>query len=375
MRSFIIGLVGLIGVVAAQPGSIFGRMSIASVNAHPTDGKVPPQHAVVVSKSGDGKGSFSKISDALASLPNDNTEQTIFIFKGSYNEQLPSINRPGAVRFIGYTTGNPGQSYKDNQVTVFFSRGLSVSPLPEGHNDAETAVVSTASSRISWYNVNIVNTDNFDGAKASYVTLAASIYGNEIGFYACLLDVWQDTLLTGGTASYQYYESCLITGAIDFIWGYSKAYFKGCTIGAKRASSAITAQSRSSLSAVGGYIFDQCLFTAAPDATVDLTGRVYLGRPYSQYALVVIKNSYLDKTINPSGWKIWSKTDPRTDHITFAEFNYRGPSNWESNAAAREAFGHATLLSADTYSLESTMDSTSWIDMTYWSSITTPQPN
>lgn len=116
------------------------------------------------------------------------------------------------------------------------------------------------------------------------------------------------------------------------------------------------------------------MFTAAPDATVDLTGRVFLGRPYSQYALVVIKNSYLAKEIHPSGWKIWSATDPRTDHITFAEYNNSGPSNWESNTAARTAFQYATLLTADTYSLEDTMDSTSWIDTTYWDTITTPQP-
>lgn len=276
---------------------------------------------------------------------------------------------------IGYTTGNPGQSYKDNQVTLTYSRGLSVSPLPPGHNDAETAVVSTGSSRISFYNINIVNTDNLDGSEKSYVTLAASVYGNDVAFYACSFDGWQDTLLTGATAGYQYYESCYIGGAIDFIWGYSKAYFKGCTIGAKRASSTITAHSRSSLSAVGGYIFDQCMFTIAPKANAaDLTGRVYLGRPYSQYALVVIKNSYIDTTINPSGWKVWSATDPRTDHVTFAEYNNGGPGNWESNAAAREAFGHATLLKKDAYSLASTMDSTGWIDMTYWDSIVTPKP-
>jgi pectin methylesterase-like acyl-CoA thioesterase len=235
-------------------------------------------------------------------------------------------------------------------------------------------VISTESSRISFYNIDIVNTDNLDGFEESYVTLAASIYGNNIAFYACSFNGWQDTLLTAAKGGYQYYESCFVGGAVDFVWGYSQAYFKGCTIGAKRASSAITAHSRASLSAVGGYIFDQCLFTTAPDATVDLTGRVYLGRPYSEYALVVIKNSYIDKTINPSGWKIWSATDPRTDHITFAEFNNSGPSNWESNTAARTAFQYATLLSSDTYSLSSTMDSTSWIDMTYWDSIVTPQP-
>lgn len=90
--------------------------------------------------------------------------------------------------------------------------------------------------------------------------------------------------------------------------------------------------------------------------------------------MVVIKNSFIDSAISPSGWKIWSATDPRTDHITFAEYNNSGPSNWENNVAARQAFGFATLLASDTYSLQSVMDSTDWIDMTYWNSIVTPLP-
>lgn len=356
-------------------GTATGPTTTATINSHPDSGNVPPLGAVVVSKDGSNGAAYTSITAALASLPQDKTNQTIFIYPGTYNEQIPSVNRPGAVRIIGYTTGNPGQAYKDNQVTVSFARGLSVSPLPVGHSNAETSVFSTASSRISMYNVNMINTDNLDGAEPNYVTLAGSIYGNDIAFYACSFDGWQDTLLNGATAGYQYYESCYIGGAIDFIWGYSKAYFKGCTIGAKRKSSAITAHSRKSSTDIGGYIFDQCLFTAAPNAVDDLTNKVYLGRPYSQYALVVVKNSYLDATIIPAAWKIWSVTDPRTDHVTFAEFNNSGPSNWEQNVAARQSFGYATLLTSDTYSLVSVMDSTEWIDMTYFNSIVTPQPS
>lgn len=351
-----------------------GSTTTSTINAHPDSGAVPPANAIVVSVDGSHNASFTNLTAALASLPNDNTNQTIFLYAGSYNEQVPTINRPGAVRIIGYIAGNSGQSYKDNTVTVTFSRGLSVSPLPAGHSDAETATVQTVSSRISFYNIAMINTDNLDGAQASYVTLAASIYGNDIAFYGCSFDGWQDTLLTGSTTGYQYYESCYIGGAIDFIWGYSKAYFKGCTIGAKRKSSAITAHNRASSSAIGGYIFDNCLFTTAPGVADDLTNKVYLGRPYSAYAQVIVKNSYIDSTIAPAGWKIWSATDPRTDHITFAEFNNSGPSNWENNVAARQAFGFATLLTSDTYSLSSVMDSTEWIDMTYWNSIVTPSP-
>lgn len=350
-----------------------GSTATASVNAHPDSGTEPPQYAVIVSTD-NRNGSFANLTAALASLPSDSTNQTIFMYSGTYTEQVPSINRPGAVRIIGYTTGNPGQSYQDNKVTLTFARGLSVSPLPTGHSDAETATVSTASNRISFYNIDIINSENLDGSQASYVTLAASIYGNDIGFYACTFIGWQDTLLNGATAGYQYYESCYIEGATDFIWGYSKAYFKGCTLGAKKSKSAMTAQSRASSAAIGGYIFDQCLFTQSASATTDLTNTVYLGRPYSAYALVVVKNSYIDDVINPSGWKVWSLTDPRTDHITFAEFNNSGPSNWENNVAARQAFQNATLLTSDTYPLSSVMDSTSWIDLTYFGSITTPQP-
>ena len=355
-------------------GIVTGPTTTATVNAHPLSGTVPPADAIVVALDGGHNASYTKITAALASLPKDNTNQTIFVYPGSYNEQIPPVNRPGAVRIIGYTSGNPGRSYKDNQVTITFARGLSVAPLPAGRSNAETAVFATASSKISMYNINMINTDNLDGAEPSYVTLAASIYGNDIAFYGCSFDGWQDTLLNGARDGYQYYESCYIGGAIDFIWGYSKAYFKGCTIGAKRKSSAIAAHSRSSSTAIGGYIFDQCLFTAAPNAREDLTNKVYLGRPYSAYSLVVVKNSYIDSTIIPVGWKIWSNADPRTDYITFAEYNNSGPSNWENNAAARQSFGHATLLTSDTYPLSSVMDSTEWIDMTYWDSIVTPQP-
>lgn len=128
------------------------------------------------------------------------------------------------------------------------------------------------------------------------------------------------------------------------------------------------------MSAVGGYIFDQCLFAAAPNATADLNQQVYLGRPYNAYARVIIKYSYLDTIIHPAGWKVWSATDPRTDYVTFVEYQNTGPGNWENNAVARVGFGNATLLTSDTYGLSSVMASTSWIDMTYWDSIVTPQP-
>lgn len=345
--------------------------SVTTCGAHPTSASKAPAGAVVVDLTNSTTGAVSSLSAALASLPSDSSCQTIFIMPGTYVEQV-TVNRPGQTVIIGYTTEEPGRGYSGNQVTVSYSRGLSVSPLPAGHSDSETAVISTASSNIAFYNIDFINTENLNGTIANYVTLAGSTYGNHIGFYGCSLVGWQDTLLTGSTDGYQYYESCYIEGAIDFIWGYSAAYFKGCTIAAKRKSSCITAHSRKDDSGVGVYVFDQCLVTAAAGYASALKSGVYLGRPYSAYAKVVYKNSYLDSIVQPIGWKNWSATDPRIDHVTFAEFNNTGPGNWQNNAAARRSFGHATLLTSDNYPLSSVMDSTSWIDSTYSDSITVP---
>jgi pectin methylesterase-like acyl-CoA thioesterase len=346
-----------------------------ATTSHPSSGTVPPSGAVLVSVGGTVANSFANLTSALASLPADSTWQIIFMYPGSYTEQV-SANRAGPVAVIGYQAGNVGQTYEANQVTVTYSRGLSVvAPVGTGHTDAETAVISTATNQISFYNVDFINTDHLDGSIASYVTLAASLYGDQIGFYDCSFIGWQDTILTGNPTGYAYYESSYIEGAIDFVWGYSLSYFKGCTIDAKKAKFCVTAHNRASSSATGGYVFDQCLFTAASDATVNLTQAVYLGRPYSQYAKVIVKYSYLDSTIQPAGWKAWSTTDPRLDGVTFAEFENVGPGNWESNAAARISFGNATLLTSDTYTLSGVMASTSWIDMTYWNSIVVPQPS
>ncbi|MCJ1309857.1 hypothetical protein MMC25_003518 [Agyrium rufum] len=358
-------------------GSLTSSTASASVPTstaiHPASGSIPPAGAVLVSQNSTIAESFDSLSAALASLPSDGSAQTIFIYPGSYVEQF-NVNRNGPVTVIGAQAADPGLTYTANKVVVQYARGLSVvAPIPAGHNDAETAVATTTSNQISFYNINFINTLNLDGAIASYVTLAGSTYGDKIAFYGCSFVGWQDTLLTGSTTGYQYYESCYIEGAIDFIWGYSAAYFKGSVIAAKRKSSAMTAQSRAGATSVGGYVFDQCLFTQATDYPTSLAGQVFLGRPYSAFAIVVIKNSYLDAVVNPSGWKIWSATDPRTSNISFVEFNNDGPGNWENNVAARQAFGFATLATEDDYPFTSFMkEGTAWIDLTHYASISTP---
>ncbi|KAG3184127.1 hypothetical protein PC129_g25317, partial [Phytophthora cactorum] len=151
-----------------------------------------------VSADGSVDGSYTSLTDALASLPSDSSTQVIFMYAGTYNEQVPSISRSGPVMIIGYTESAPGKTYTANQVIITQAKGLSVSPPPVGHSNAETATIATGGTgKIAMYNIDIINSENLDGATANYVTLAASIYGNKIGFYGCSMIGWQDTLLTG----------------------------------------------------------------------------------------------------------------------------------------------------------------------------------
>lgn len=53
---------------------------------------------------------------------------------------------------------------------------------------------------------------------------AALVQGDKIKFIKCAFYSIQDTL-TDNTGRH-YYESCIISGAVDFIWGYGQTIFK-----------------------------------------------------------------------------------------------------------------------------------------------------
>jgi hypothetical protein len=104
-----------------NPSSPTTTPSANATQSHPTSGMVPPAGAVLVSVNGAIENSFSNLTSALASLPADTTSQVIFIYPGSYTEQV-AVNGPGPVTVVGYQTGSVGQIYTDNQVTITYSR-------------------------------------------------------------------------------------------------------------------------------------------------------------------------------------------------------------------------------------------------------------
>ncbi|KAJ5730249.1 Pectinesterase catalytic [Penicillium malachiteum] len=296
-------------------------------------------------------GLYKNVTAAIAALPSDGEEYTIYIMSGTYDEQI-SITRSGKTILRGETTYE--NDYTQNTVTIAYSNGV----LTSASEDETTPVVNAKNSDgkgLAIYNINFQNTYPQTSNTAA---LAADFYGN-VQSYGCSFIGYQDTLLANkGT---QVFSNCYIEGSIDYIWGFSTAYFYQSVIAANTAGACIAAMSRSSDTATGGYVFDSCVvtYTSTYGTTYEDT---WLGRPYSEYSRVVYMNSYLDQHINPAGWHVWSTSTPQTDYVTFGEYNNSGPGKWSSSRASFAT--NLTETEAEAYTLENWIGDTSWLDMT-----------
>lgn len=136
-----------------------------------------------------------------------------------------------------------------------------------------------------------------------------------------------------------YYKNCYICGDVDFIFGSAAAYFEDCEIFSLKRDSEICGYVTAPSTPEGnrfGYIFNNCRFTSdcPPES-------VYLGRPWRDFAKVVIMNSFIDSHIHKEGWHDWNK--PHAHATTFfAEYNNYGPG---ADTSARASFAH--VLSDD----------------------------
>jgi pectin methylesterase-like acyl-CoA thioesterase len=293
------------------PESKYGKdaVSVTSTSAATTASETTSATAVgntlTVAPSPTGS-QFKTVASALAAIPEDGEDYTVLIKAGTYNEQLTLNRAKGHVTLRGET--NFENDFTQNEVLISFSKGFSTGA---GRNE-ETPVIfwkTTSSAGLSLYNLNFTNT--FEQTRDT-AALAADFFGN-VAAYGCAFKGFQDTMLVN--QGVQVFSNSYLEGSVDFIWGYSKAYFHQCYIASNTAGAYITAQNRKSLSWAGGFIFDTCKVTYT-DSYGSSFGSTSLGRPWSQYALVVFMNSFLDKHISSAGWSAWSTSSPQTSVST-----------------------------------------------------------
>ncbi|KAJ7262445.1 pectinesterase [Mycena rebaudengoi] len=308
----------------------------------------PPSGAIVVREGTTTSGEFATINAALNSLPNDSSSRSVFIFPGTYAEQV-SISRAGPLTIYGYTTDTT--TYSGNQVII--TAGI---PASTAGSDDLSGTLRVHKNDFKMYNVHVKNTFGV-GSQA----IAISQYGSRVGLYACGFFGYQDTLYANeGTQVY-------LGGYIE-VHVLCSAYFGGNTIGIK-GPGRITASGRESNDA-GSYVFNANTIVLASGAASGASGGNYLGRPWggktsSAISSVIFKNTLVNAPLNKALWSIWNTGDERTSNVFFAEFNTTGSG---ASRATRPSF--ATVLSASqatSYSISSAVgsDFSSWVDAAY----------
>ncbi|SCV67627.1 BQ2448_5238 [Microbotryum intermedium] len=342
-----------------------------------------PEKAIYVSAK-DPKAQFNSIQAAIASLPNDTSAHTIVVGAGHYHEQL-NVTRKGGVHILGQTGGST-----TNQVTVFFSKGTTQNNTggvfqSSNFDNAVTAVLSVAPSynasltgsgytgaplitdpsQFGCFDFRMYNIDldqrwglanigpalavSISYANASFYDVGAFGRSQFLGPRVCvdsnsgILSFrcpagYQDTVYAGHNASVLFLNST-IKGCTDILYGFGSLWIENSTLMSRGAGGGITAwkgSRRPANNLYGAYISNSRLTRSSDlNATLDITRKVALGRPWNNASRTVYSNTYMEDHILPAGFVEWSASDPRLGpHLFFAEFNSSGPGFVAPNRAA-----------------------------------------
>jgi len=259
--------------------------------------KAENKTSVVVAK--DGSGDYTSIQEAINHCKAfRNYEQEIFIKNGVYHEKILVDSFLINIKLIGESSDS----------TVITNSDHAGMPGIGTFNSYTVKVVGDSNKLIN------LTIENRSGEVGQAVAL--HIEGDLCEIKNCKLLGSQDTLYAAGKYSRQFYTNCYIDGTTDYIFGAAVAVFEDCTIHSKR-NSYITAASTAKEHQFG-YVFKRCKLTAAKG--ID---KVYLGRPWRDYANVVFIECEMGKHILPEGWHNWNQPN-REQTAFYAEYKSKG---------------------------------------------------
>jgi len=277
------------------------------------------QEKLNVTVAPDGSGDFKTIQEAITSCrPFQEYEKVIFIKNGTYKEKILIDSFYTNLKLVG-------ESAEKTIITFGDHVGM------PGIGTFNSNTVKITGTRITLENLTIENSAGEVGQ-----AVALHVEGDQCTFSNCRILGNQDTVYAAGQKSRQYFADCFISGTTDFIFGAATALFDRCTLHSRR-NSYITAANTPGNNKFG-YVFRDCKLTA--DAGVD---KVYLGRPWRDYARVVFINCEIGAHILPEGWHNWDQ--PSREKTSFyAEYGSTGsgakPENrvaWSHQLSKKEA--------------------------------------
>lgn len=274
-----------------------------------------------------GKGDFISVQEAIDAVPDFRKARTsIFIRNGVYKEKLVLPASKTNVIMIG--------QHVDSVVLTHDDYASKKNRFGEEMGTTGSTSFYVFAEDFTAVNITFENSSGPVGQ-----AVAVRIDGDRVAFHNCRFLGFQDTLYPHGRNSRQYYDKCYIEGTVDFIFGWSTAYFNECVIYCK-GPGYITAPSTLEERRYG-FVFSNCsIEVGAPEHSV------YLGRPWRPFGKSVFLNCTLGKCIKPEGWHNWrKKTNEKSAY--FAEYQNTGPGaqpwervSWSHQLSAAEALDY-----------------------------------
>ena len=258
----------------------------------------------------DGTGEFRTVNEAIeVCRAFMECHKVIYVKKGIYKEKLVIPSWLTNIEICGEDRDNTIITY-DDHANITSPDIIPGKLMPIGTFRTYTLKIEGSDIKLS--NITIENNSARLGQ-----AVALHTEGDRLQFINCRFLGHQDTVYTGVANTRMLFSNCYIEGTTDFIFGPSTAWFEKCTIHCK-ADSYITAASTPN-DVKYGYVFNNCTITLAPNIN-----KVYLGRPWRDYAYTVFMNcTFPDSGIRPEGWQDWNKPHER---IRYAEYNNRSVS-------------------------------------------------
>lgn len=281
-------------------------------------------HGATLTVSRDGSGDYTSIQKAIDNLRAFTPEPHVLYLKpGVYSEKVVIPTWMTDLSILGEDAESTIVSWNDYSGKV------------EGMH-----TFNTFTTLINGNDIYVKNVTFQNNAEPLGQAVALHVEGDRVVFENCRFLGNQDTVYLGREGARQFFLNCYIEGTTDYIFGPSTALFINCHIHSKR-NSYITAASTPKNSKFG-FVFMDCNLTA--DIGVD---KVYLGRPWRDFAQTVFVNCNMGKHIRPEGWHNWNRPEVESQ-VVYAEFGSVGEGSSSDNRVSWSK--QLTLIEANKYS-------------------------
>jgi len=276
-----------------------------------------------------GTGNFTTIQAAINAVPSNSTKKTIiYIKRGLYDKEklIVPANKTN-ITLIGESREETIISY---DIFNCADGGDGMCP------DAKVALWASNTDLIRTAATLTIMANDF---KAENMTIqntagnvgqaqALTIQSDRNVFVNCNITGYQDTIYFWMPATCRaYFESCMILGRTDYIYGGGIALFNKCEI-RSYGGAWITAPSTDE-NQVYGFVFYKCNLTYQPNSprVGDDGAKIKFGRPWHNYPKVSWLYCTMPAEIDPLGWgDKWSMDYSDTDtRLKLYEWMNTGP--------------------------------------------------